>query len=107
MPCIFGFRLHDFCPCDLLTTDESHLVNVVCSNCEHRLRCLYKAFLNEKEANAGWDGTFDDFVEMRIDYRLNDIRATYPESCGYGLTSKESEIVNAKLGKICDQFMTY
>jgi hypothetical protein len=107
MPCIFGFGTHDFCPCDLLTTDDSQLVDVVCSQCKRRLRCQYNAFLNDKEASIDWDDDFDDFVAFQADDRLHEICANYPKSCAYGLTKKESKIVSNKFGKVCDQYMTY
>jgi hypothetical protein len=107
MPCIFGFGFHiGFCPCDLLMTDELHLLDVVCPNCKRRLRCEYNAILNDKEVIGGWDD-FDDFVYSRLNRQLHEICVSYPQSCAYGLTKTESKTVGEKFGKVCDQFMTY
>ena len=62
--------------------------------------------LNDKEVIGGWDD-FDDFVDSRLNEQLHEICASYPQSCGYGLTDTESKTVNGKFGKVCDQFMTY
>ena len=107
MPCIFGFGFHaSFCPCDLLMTDESHLLDVVCPNCKRRLRCQYNAVLNDKEVNVVWED-FNDFVYSRVNEQLHEICASYPQSCAYGLTDTESKTVGDKFEKVCDQFMTY
>lgn len=103
MPCIFGFGTHDFCPCYLLNIDESRLSNLVCPDCEHRLRCQYKASLDKKQ----WEDSFDNFVAFWIDDRLHEISATYPGCCGYGLSDSEAKIINKKFEKICDENMTY
>lgn len=107
MPCIFGLGFHvDFCPCDLLMTDDSHLLDVICPNCKRRLRCQYNAVLNYKEVHGVYED-FDDFVGSRLNERLHEICASYPQDCGYDLTDTESKIVNERFGKVCDEYMTY
>lgn len=107
MTCIFGFGTHDFRPCDLLMADELHLLDVVCPSSKRRLRSQYNAFLNDKNASAGWDADFLEFIDDCLNVQLHEICVNYSKSCSFGLAAKESKIVDEKFGKICDNYMTY
>ena len=101
MVCIFGLGSHDpFCPCELVTVKDPDVADIVCCDCERRLRCAYQ------KDHDGCE-TFEEYMMCRIDAELHYIWDNFPRTCGYGLTEEEFDIVDANLEKICDANMVY
>jgi hypothetical protein len=105
MPFIFGFEFHDrLCHCELLYVRPYYVDHLIGSHYKYQLNRDYEVFLVEQK--EGWTGDFEDFLAVHIDERFRNLRIGYPESYENNLTIKQIEVVESKLSRIYDNFIS-